>query len=65
MTDTATDRLLTRPAAARILGRDPKTVTAMIDRGELLGYRIGGGVMVWESAVLAMIDAARIAPSRP
>jgi hypothetical protein len=62
---TSTDRLISRPAAGRLMGRGPDAVQAMIDRGELNGYRIGGGVMLWEGEVLGYIEQARITPAAP
>lgn len=58
----AADRMITRPAAGRLIGRGPDAVTGMIERGELTAYRIGGGVMLWESEVFAYIENAKITP---
>lgn len=67
MTETAdtTDQLRTRPAVGRQLGNTANAVQRLIDAGLLYpAYRIGGRVMIPQSAVDAYLERSRIDPHR-
>lgn len=62
--DTA-DQLRTRPAVGRQLGNTANAVQRLIDAGLLYpAYRIGGRVMIPQSAVDAYLERSRIDPRR-
>lgn len=59
------DPLRTRPGVGRQLGCTPGAVQALIDRGLLYpAYKIGGRVMIPESAVRTYLERSRIDPHR-
>lgn len=59
----SSEKLITRPEAGRRLGGTAMVVQRLIDAGELTpAYRIGGRVMVPESAVAAYRERCRITP---
>lgn len=63
-TDT-TAQLRTRPAVGRQLGNTANAVQRLIDAGLLYpAYRIGGRVMIPQSAVDAYLERSRIDPHR-
>ncbi len=60
--DQHSSRLLTLPAASRILGISPKAIRAAIDRGELAAVRLspGGWPRVAETAIQEWLGRQRI-----
>jgi excisionase family DNA binding protein len=54
--------LLTTGQAGKLIGASPATVAAMIDRGELVGWRVGSGRRVRKSEVLAWLAMRGVVP---
>ena len=64
-TTAETDPWRTRPAVGRQIGATANAVQRLIEAGLLYpAYRIGGRVLVRQSAVDAFIERSRIEPHR-